>query len=184
MRHAPRRPEVLSVRPAEFRALVALAWPLALTNAIEMAMNLTSLALIGRIGAEALAASTLALALYNVALLFGIGVTAAVAPLVARETGRGPDTDAAVGRIVQQGFWGAALIAAPAWVVLWNGAPILVALGQDAELAASAATLPARPAMVDFAGARLSRAALAVRGARAASVGGRDRRAAVASTRC
>ncbi len=124
----------------ELRSCLALSWPLALTNAIEMAMNLTSLAMIGRIGPDALAASTLAMALYNTALLFGIGVTAAVAPLVARETGRGRDTGAAVRRIVQQGIWGAALIAAPMWVVLWNGEPILVALGQDPALAAVTAT--------------------------------------------
>ena len=72
---------------AELRACFTLGLPLVLTNAIEMALNLTSAAMIGRIAPEALAASTLALALYNVCLMFGIGLAAAVSPLIARQRG-------------------------------------------------------------------------------------------------
>ena len=119
---------------------MALSWPLILTNAIEMAMNLTSVAMIGRISPEALAASTLALSLNNLFLLFGIGVIAAVAPLVARQLGRDEADRPAVRRIVQQGFWGVAIITLPIWAVLWNAGPILIALGQDPALSAAAET--------------------------------------------
>ena len=122
----------------ELQACLELSWPLALTNAIEMVMNLTSVAMIGRVGPEALAASTLGLALYTLFLLFGIGITAAAAPLIAREAGRGTSTGAAVRRIVQQGCWGATLITCPMWIILWNGERVLIACGQDPQLAAAA----------------------------------------------
>ncbi len=124
----------------ELRACLALSWPLVLTNAIEMAMNLTNVAMIGRVGPEALAAGTLAVALYSIFLLFGIGVTAAVAPLIARERGRGGQTEPAVRRIVQQGFWGVALIIAPIWLLSWNAESIFLALGEEPALAAGAAS--------------------------------------------
>ena len=72
---------------SELRASLALGGPLVLTNVIEMSMNLISTLMIGHIGPDALAASTLALALYNAALLFGLGLTTAVSPLIARGAG-------------------------------------------------------------------------------------------------
>ena len=122
----------------ELRACVALSWPLMLTNAIEMALNLTNVAMIGRISPEALAASTLAFALYNVLLLFGIGVTASVSALIARELGRGGDRTASVRRIAQQGLWGALLLAGPIWLILWNSPSIFAAAGQAPDVAAEA----------------------------------------------
>ncbi len=135
-------PDPNTARPwlRELRACAALSWPLALTNAIEMAMNLTSIALIGRLGPSALASSTLALAFYNLFLLFGVGVTSAVSPLIAREVGRGQGTGPALRRLVQQGIWGAAAIAGSLWIVLWNARTVLIALGQDPALATDAAT--------------------------------------------
>lgn len=122
----------------EFRACLALGWPLVLTNAIEMAMSLTNTAMIARAGPEALAAVPLALALYHVALLFGIGVLASVSPLIAHELGRGGPGGATVRRVVQQGLWAALLITGPIWAVLWNAERILLALGQQPGLAAAA----------------------------------------------
>ncbi len=132
-----RRPLTDAAWLPELIACVALSWPLVLTNAIEMAMNLTGVAMIGRIGPEALAAATLGLAFYNLFLLFGIGVTGVVASLVAREIGHGRN-DAAVRRIVQQGFWGAALITGPMLMLLWNAEPLLLALGEDPLLSSAA----------------------------------------------
>ena len=123
----------------EFRACVALSVPLVVTNAIEMAMNLTNTALIGHIAPEALAAVTLALALYNVVLTFGIGLTAAVSPLISREVGRKDETGKAKRRVVQGGFWNAVLIIGPIWVLLWEAEPIFRAFGQDAALSHMAA---------------------------------------------
>lgn len=122
----------------ELSACVALSWPLILTNAIEMAMNLTSVAMIGRVSPDALAASTLALSLHNLFLLFGVGVVAAVPSLLSRQLGRDETDRTAVRRIVQQGFWGVLIITGPICLVLWNAEAILVALGQDPALSAAA----------------------------------------------
>ena len=122
----------------EVRACLALSVPLVVTNAIEMAMNLTNAALVGHIAPEALAAVTLALALYNVALTFGIGLTAAVSPLISRAIGGGGEPGAAR-RVVQGGFWNALAIVAPIWAVLWQGEAIFRAAGQDPALSRAAA---------------------------------------------
>ncbi len=123
----------------EFRACVALSVPLVVTNAIEMAMNLTNTALIGHIAPDALAAVTLALALYNVVLTFGIGLTAAVSPLISREVGRNGGQGEAARRVVQGGFWNAVLIIGPIWALLWEAEPIFRAFGQDPALSHAAA---------------------------------------------
>ncbi len=122
----------------EMRACLALSLPLVVTNAIEMAMNLTNTALVGHIAPEALAAVTLALAFYNVALTFGIGLTAAVSPLISRSLGAvGPGE--AARRVVQGGMWNALVIVGPIWILLWQAEPILVAAGQDPGLSRAAA---------------------------------------------
>lgn len=124
----------------EVRACAALSLPLVATNAIEMAMNLTNAAFVGRIAPEALAAVSLALALYNLALTFGIGLTAAISPLISTEVGRTGERGPAVRRVVQGGLWNAALIVGPMWLILWWAEPILRAAGQDAALSRAAAS--------------------------------------------
>ena len=44
---------------AEFRAMLALAWPMILTNLGQTAMTATDVMMMGRLGPEALAAGTL-----------------------------------------------------------------------------------------------------------------------------
>jgi MATE family multidrug resistance protein len=122
----------------EFRACASLSLPLVATNAIEMAMNLTNAAFVGRIAPEALAAVSLALALYNLALTFGIGLTAAISPLISTELGRTGERGLAVRRVVQGGLWNAVLIVGPMWILLWWAEPILRAAGQDPALSRAA----------------------------------------------
>lgn len=126
---------------AELRACVALGLPLVLTNAIEMALNLTNAAMIGRIAPQALAASTLALALYNTCLMFGIGLAAAVSPLIARERGaKGADAPRAIRDLIQGGLWNSLVVVVPVWLVLWNAEPVFGLVGQDPALAKMATT--------------------------------------------
>ena len=122
----------------EFRACVALSVPLVVTNAIEMGMNLTNTALIGHFDPAALAAATLALALYTVVLTFGIGLTAAVPALIAQNLGRSGEQDEAARRVVQGGFWNIVAIIGPIWLLLWNAEAIFRVLGQDPIVARAA----------------------------------------------
>jgi multidrug resistance protein, MATE family len=123
---------------AELRAIVTLSCPLAVTNLAQTAMGTTDMLMMGWLGAETLTAGTLAINLYLVALIFGIGLTNATAPLVAHDLGRDPTDYATITRTVQQACWAAVCISIPSWCVLWWTEPILRALGQDARLAAQA----------------------------------------------
>jgi MATE family multidrug resistance protein len=122
----------------EMRATLALAWPLVLTNLAQTAMPTTDVILIGRLGPDALAAAALATNLYFAFLFFGIGVVTATAPMIARELGRNRHSVRDVRRSFRQGLWLAAAVSLPIWAVLWNAERILVALGQEAVLAADA----------------------------------------------
>jgi MATE family multidrug resistance protein len=123
----------------ELHALVALAWPLAVTNLAQIAMGTTDVMMMGRLGADTLAAGALGANLYFFTLIFGIGLLNAVAPMIARTLGAGSRTVVDVRAVVQQGFWSAGCIAVPCWLILWQSESLLVAMGQDAGLAASAA---------------------------------------------
>jgi MATE family multidrug resistance protein len=122
----------------EIRATVALAWPLILTNLTQSLIQSTDVLLLGRAGAGVLAAGTLGINLYYAFLIFGIGLVTAAAPMIATELGARRHSVRDVRRTVRQTMWAAVLIVLPVWAVLWHTRPILIAIGQDAELAAGA----------------------------------------------
>jgi MATE family multidrug resistance protein len=124
----------------ELRALVALSWPLALTNLAQIAMGTTDVMMMGRLGPDTLAAGALGANLYFGALIFGIGLLNAATPIIARELGRGSSAAWEIRKIVQQGFWSAGCMAMPCWLALWWSEPLLIALGQDGALSAAAGT--------------------------------------------
>ncbi len=125
---------------AELRAIAALSWPLVLTNLTQIGMSTTDVLMMGWLGPDVLAAGALGTNLYLVALIFGIGLINAASPMIANAIGRGGDIEADVRRTVRQGLWVAAGIALPSWCVLWWSEPLLLAMGQDAGLAALAGT--------------------------------------------
>lgn len=125
---------------AELRATLALGWPLVLTNLAQIALTTTDVIVLGRLGAEALAAGTLGSNLYFAILIFAIGLTNATAPMMARAFGARRRVVRDVRRTFRQGLWTAVLIALPSWLLLWHTEAILRLLGQDARLAADAQT--------------------------------------------
>lgn len=123
---------------AEIRATLLLSWPVILTNLAQMALNTTDVVMMGWLGPRALAAGALGFNLYFPMSIFGIGVLSAVAPLVARELGVRRSSVRDVRRTVRQGLWIAVTITVPVWAILWQAEAILLAFGQDPDLAASA----------------------------------------------
>ena len=121
---------------AEARASFALAVPLAGAHLSQIALGTIDTLLMGWLSPEALAAGVLANLLYWIALIFGVGVTTAVAPLVAEARGGGRPL--ALRRSVVQGLWAAVLVALPAIALLWNTRALLLVLGQDPATAALA----------------------------------------------
>jgi len=120
--------------------MLALAIPLALSQLAQVAIQTTDVVMMGWLGPEALAAGALTTNVFFVQFVFGMGVVTAVSPLVTQIVGRvsGPGKVREARRAVRQGLWVATLLAVPFMIVCWQVRPILVALGQDPELAALA----------------------------------------------
>ena len=112
----------------ELTETLKLAVPIALTQLGQIAMMTTDLALIGRLGDEALAAAALAHTVYFVSFTFGMGLVSAVAPLAAQAFGaRNPRL---VRRALRVGLWAALLISLPIMAFPLYGEQILLMLGQ------------------------------------------------------
>ena len=125
----------------EARALLSLSVPLVIGNLGWSAIAATDLLLLGRLGPDAVAAGSLGLNLYTAFLIFGIGLTTAASPLIASERGRRLHSIRDIRRTVRQTMWAGAAICAPVWLLLWQTEPLLVLIGQDADLSARAADL-------------------------------------------
>src|ERR1700681_3700663 len=88
-----------------------LAVPIALTQLGQIAMMTTDLALIGRLGDEAVAAAALAHTVFFVSFTFGMGLVSAVAPLAAQAFGaRNPRLGR---RSLRVGLWAALVMSLP-----------------------------------------------------------------------
>ena len=126
----------LSFRSHLARTLV-LGLPLVGAQVAQILINTTDTVMLGWLGTEELAAGVLAFQLYFVLLIVGIGFAAAVVPIVATAIGEGDETRARRG--ARMGLWVLLGVSLLFMVPLHFTRDILVALGQDAELAAMAA---------------------------------------------
>ena len=117
---------------AELRALTGLAIPIAAANLAEMAMALTNMVMIGRLGAPALAAGGLGGNLLWCALVIPLGIIMAVGAVAAHAAGAGDR--AAVGRAAGQGLVLAVALSLPAVAVLWWTGPAIASVGADPDL--------------------------------------------------
>jgi len=126
-------PAVSAVVPGRHLALelsetLKLAVPIALTQLGQIAMMTTDIALIGRLGSEAMAAAALAHTVFFVSFTFGMGLVSAVAPLAAQAFGaRNPHL---IRRSLRVGLWAALLISLPMMALAFRGEQILLMLGQ------------------------------------------------------
>ena len=120
----------------ELTETLRLAVPMALTQLGQIAMMTTDLALVGRLGDQAVAAAALATTVYFVSFTVGMGLVSAVSPLAAQAFGaRDPRM---VRRALRVGLWAALLVALPMMTFPLKGEAILLALGQapvNAQLA-------------------------------------------------
>lgn len=122
----------------EFRAMLALGWPLVLTNLAQIALTTTDVIVIGRLGASALAAGTLGANLYMGLLMFAIGLVVATSSMMASAIGRKRSVLRDVRRTFRQGLWSAVIVSVPCWMLLWHSESILLLFGQEPQLAAAA----------------------------------------------
>src|SRR5258708_11199203 len=113
----------------ELTETLKLAVPIALTQLGQIAMMTTDLALIGRLGDQAVAAAALAHTVFFITFTFGMGLVSAVAPLAAQAFGaRNPRL---VRRALRVGLWAALVISLPVIALPLFGEQILLLLGQE-----------------------------------------------------
>lgn len=123
---------------AEFRATLALAWPLILTNLTMSLIGATDVLMVGWLGPTELAASSLGFNLSMLLAIFGMGLVMGASPLMASEIGRFQHSVRDIRRTFRQTLWLVAMLSVPLLVILWHTGAILTLLGQDARLSALA----------------------------------------------
>ncbi|MBB4857648.1 MATE family multidrug resistance protein [Novosphingobium chloroacetimidivorans] len=120
---------------AELAATLRLSAPLATANILQMAVFATDVMFVSRLGQEALAASSLAVAIFALMLMAFYGLTGVVAALIAAELGRRRHAVREVRRSVRMALWLCALLGVLGIAVCLNGEAIVLATGQQPVLA-------------------------------------------------
>lgn len=120
------------------RATVVLGLPLVGAQIAQMLINVTDTIMLGWLGTRELAAGTLAFQSFFALMIFGLGFGAAMIPLIANALGR--DDERAVRRASRMGLWALIALALVFQIPLFFTEAVLVAFGQEPELAALAQT--------------------------------------------
>jgi MATE family multidrug resistance protein len=135
------RPKSLVTAPAGWReelaASLRLAWPLILSNLAQMAITTTDVLMLGRLGPDPLAASALAVNLYNIIAFTGTGLAVGTAPLIAAALGRRVEAVRETRRSFRMGIWLVAFYSLIGWLILWNAETLFGWFGQDPRLSAA-----------------------------------------------
>jgi MATE family multidrug resistance protein len=123
---------------AETRETLRMAGPLALANLLQMLTYAIDVMFIARLGANELAASALAVALFGLVLWSLQSLTGAVAPIMAADLGaRGPALRP-VRRSVRMALWLALLVSLGGMGICALLGPLMRATGQEPQIAALA----------------------------------------------
>lgn len=120
---------------AELAALLALGWPMALTQIVQYSVLTVDVLMIGRLGPEPLAASSLGLVIFFAAWLIGFGPAMAVSPMVSQALGADENNIDDVRLSVRMGLWAIALMTPVVALLFFLTEDIARALGQPDELA-------------------------------------------------
>jgi MATE family multidrug resistance protein len=120
---------------SELRAMLTLAWPLILANLTQQLIQATDVLLMGRRGATALAAATLALNLTFTFNIFLLGLVTASSPMMATALGQRSNNVRDVRRTFRAGLWLLIFALPPYWLLLWHVGDFMRAFGESEELA-------------------------------------------------
>jgi len=117
----------------EIGALLRLAGPISVGQLGSIAMMTTDTMMVAPLGAAALAAAGLAIALQMAVLVAVSGTLGGVTPLISQSHGAGDLAECR--RVGVQGLWAALLLSLPVIVVSVSGRRLALALGQDPGVA-------------------------------------------------
>lgn len=122
---------------SHLRATIRLGLPIVGAYLAQIAISTTDTIMIGWLGAVPLGGAVLGAQAFFFLLMLGSGFAHAIVPIAAQAQGRGDARG--VRRSVRMGFWITTLFCTVSMVPLWYLEPILLAIGQDAEVSSIAA---------------------------------------------
>ncbi|WP_374528562.1 MATE family efflux transporter [Novosphingobium sp.] len=128
----------LSPLRIELRETLLLAGPLAAANLLQMLVHAVDMIFVARLGEQALAASSVSLAVFGLTMWCLSGLTGASGALIAAELGRRSHAVREVRRSVRMALWLAIGTGLGGMMISALGEPILLAAGQDPAVAARA----------------------------------------------
>lgn len=117
---------------SELRKLLQLAWPLVLSSLISMGISITDVIMTGWLGQLQLAAGAAASDFYSTVYYVGLGVIAALSPIIGHALGA--KDRVVIRRATQQAFWVVAVLCIPAVIIVWNSDFFLSLLQVKAEI--------------------------------------------------
>ena len=118
------------------KAIWTLGMPLILSNVAQFAIHMTDTIMLGWYDVTALAASVIASTLFFVVFIVGVGFSQAVTPLAAAAAEAGDEVQ--VRRVTRMGLWLSIFYGLAVTLPFFWAEDILIAIGQDAEVAALA----------------------------------------------
>lgn len=128
------------IRPLSWRAhagaTLALGLPLIGSQLAQMALHVTDTVMLGWYSVEALAAGVLGASNFFIVMILGAGFAQAVMPMVASAASQDDDTQ--VRRDTRMGLWLSTLFGLITYPLFWFSEPILLAAGQQPEVASLA----------------------------------------------
>ena len=118
--------------------MLALAWPLAAANLLQMLVWAIDVMFIARLGTVPLAAASLSFALFGTMMWAMTGLTGMVSALIAAALGRGTGVVREVRRATRMALWLAVISAVILALAMHQGEAIMLATGQQADISAEA----------------------------------------------
>lgn len=118
------------------RSIWRLGLPLIGGHMAGMLVGMTDTLMLGWYSVDALAAVVLASTLFFVIFIMGSGFAFGLMPMVAEAHAQ--DDEVAIRRVTRMGMWLSIIYSLLMLPLLWFSGPVLVAIGQDPDLAASA----------------------------------------------
>ncbi len=131
-------PEDITRFRSELWASFKLGWPMAIAQLAQMSVLTIDVIMIGRLGPEDLAASSLGLVIYFALWMLGFGPAMAVTPMVSQALGADKTNRKDVRRSVRAALWLIIFFTPIVMVITWNAEAALTALGQDPILSQKA----------------------------------------------
>lgn len=117
---------------AHFSKTFSLAYPVMLSQLGQVLVGVADSMMVGRLGAEPLAAASLANSIFFVLLMFGIGVSMAITPLVAMADGK--NKRSRIGRLFRHGFTINMITGIVLFLVIVFFSPLLNYMNQPAQV--------------------------------------------------